>query len=120
MIRQRRRRLHTKGGGESAELLCSPPVPVDDLAFAVGPVDEERYANDPDLCGHYFFPYELAAELQAAFGDFEVSDMDVRWPPSAYAANAADHPQLDYSLVAKDTHEQGRVHKSSIFLRGDA
>ena len=98
------------------DILCSPPVPVDDLALTVAPIDAERYTNDPDLCGHYFFPYELAEEIQATFGDFQVSDVDVRWPASAYAANAATHTGLDYSGISNSTFKQRRLHYSSLLM----
>lgn len=114
VIVNRKRRLSSDAGGEG--LLCSPPVPIDDLALVVAPVAAERYANDPDLCGHYFFPFKVAEHIDAQFGGFEVSDMDVRWHKSAYAANAQDFAQLNYTLLRRDTHMQRRVHKSSPFI----
>ena len=104
----------------AADLVCSPPVPIDDLALAVAPIEAERYANDPDICGHYFFPYELAEEINARYGGFEVSDMDVRWHRSAYAANAADFAHLNYTLLRHDTYVQRHVHKSTpLMTMGD-
>lgn len=50
-------------------------VPIDDIALVVAPIEEQRYLNDPDLCGHYFFPYEMAEGMNAAFGGFEVDKM---------------------------------------------
>lgn len=106
-----RRRLE-----QSGDLICTPPLPLDDVALIVAPVEAERYPNDPDLCGHYFFPYELVEDINAANGGFEVSDMDVRWPASAYAANAADNQQLNYELLRKDTRVQNRVRKARPFV----
>ena len=101
---------------EAAEPFCSPPVPIDDLALAITPVEEERYPNDPDVCGHYFFPYTMARDINAAFGGFEVSDFDIAWDESAYAANAYRHSHLNYTLLARDTHKQGTVRKSHPYL----
>ena len=106
-----RRRLE-----QSGDLICTPPLPLDDVALIVAPVEAERSPNDPDLCGHYFFPYELVEDINAANGGFEVSDMDVRWPASAYAANAADNQQLNYELLRKDTRVQNRVRKARPFV----
>jgi len=103
----------------SPSTICSPPVPLDDLALVVAPIEAERFKNDPELCGHYFFPYELAEDINAANGGFEVSDMDVRWQASAYAANKKRNSHLDYSLVERDTHTQGHVHKNVPFLDQD-
>jgi len=99
---------------------CSPPVPIGDLALVVAPVEAERLPNDPELCGHYFFPFELAEGIHAAYGGFEVSDMEVRWPDSAFAANKAEHPHLDYRLLERDTRSQGRVRKGAPFLAAGA
>jgi len=112
--RQRRRQL-----AEAGHLICSPPVPVDDLALVATPVPAERYPNDVDLCGHYLFPYAFAEELNAVSGGFEVADMDVRWDARAYEANSKAHPHLDYSLLHKDTYVQGRVRKRSPLIRSD-
>lgn len=97
---------------DRSSLICSPPVPIDDIALVVGPRAAERYPNDPDVCGHYFFPYDVAEDINAAFGGFEVSSFDVEWAPSAYAANKAAYPHLNYSLLEKSTYVQKPVHKS--------
>ena len=60
--------------------------------------------------------YDLADDINAANGGFEVADMGVKWRDSAFAANAAAYPHLDYSLVKKDTHMQDHVHKSTPFI----
>lgn len=97
-------------------LLCSPPLPLDDLALVVAPVEEERFQNDPELCGFYFFPYDLAEEINAGTGGFEVSDMDVKWHPSSFAANAERFPDRDYTLIRRDTRTQRGVVKASPFI----
>ena len=89
-----------------APLLCTPPVPQDEIALLFSPVKDELYRNDPDACGYYFFPYELLEEINAKYGGFEVDEMVVEWADEAYAANAADHPELDYELLKKDTRTQ--------------
>ena len=86
--------------------VCTPPVPQDEIALLFSPVKDELYANDPDACGYYFFPYELLEEINAKYGGFEVDEMVVEWADEAYAANAADHPELDYELLKKDTRTQ--------------
>lgn len=61
----------------------------------------------PDVCGFYFFPYDLLEELDAKFGGFFVNDLEVEWADEAFAANArqgADDEQ--YELVREDTYTQ--------------
>ena len=41
-----------------------------------------------------------------------MSELDVRWHPSAYAANAERYPHLDYTLLHENTHVQRSMHKS--------
>lgn len=100
--------------------VCSPPVPVDDLALVFAPVETERWPNHPQLCGFYFFPYELAEQIHAAGqGFFEVDDMEVIWDDSSYAANADKYPQFDYGLMKADTHTQERARTTRPFVRGE-
>ena len=84
---------------------------------AVSPVAEEVLPNHPDLCGFYFFPYELAEWINAQYGGFQVSDMDVEWDESSYAANAKAYPHLDYALVRRDTLTQAPQRKVSPFIK---
>jgi len=93
-------------------------VPVDDLALVFAPVAEERRPNNADLCGFYFFPYELAETIAAhGQGSFEVDDFDVVWSESSYSANAARFPDKDYTLLQADTHTQHRMKRAQPFLR---
>ena len=50
-------------GSASPRVVCSPPVPLDDLALLFSPVVDERLPNDPDICGFYFLPYELVEAI---------------------------------------------------------
>jgi len=103
---------------QGAAVVCSPPVPVEDLALVFQPVAEEQYLNHPDLCGFYFFPYELADTIRATGdGSFEVDDFDIHWSESSYAANAHLYPDMDYTLVKADTLRQEQVVRAKPFLR---
>lgn len=103
---------------QGAARVCSPPVPVEDLALVFQPIEEEQYLNHPDLCGFYFFPYELADTIRATGdGSFEVDDFEIKWSESSYAANAEDFPDMDYTLVKADTLRQEQVVRAKPFLR---
>ncbi|OWY91529.1 hypothetical protein PHMEG_00039857, partial [Phytophthora megakarya] len=39
--------------------LCLPPMLAQKIAYVLSPVPEEVRENDPDVCGFYFYPYEV-------------------------------------------------------------
>ena len=60
-----------------------------------------------DACGFYFFPYGLLEELDAKFGGFFVTDLDIEWDDKSFAANAPEQSDHDgYRLVRQDTYVQ--------------
>lgn len=109
----------SKGGAaRRPKRICSPPVPAEDLALVFAPVPSEVRPNHPDLCGFYFFPYELAETISAhGQGTFEVDDMEVVWSDASFAANAADYPDKDYSMLQADTYRQAQPIVTRPFLR---
>lgn len=88
--------------------LCLPPLLVEQLAYVLTPVDEEALENDPDVCGHYFYPYEVQQQYSVAFGNFYVNNFAVEWQPQSYAANSHKFPHLDYSYVLNSTRKQNQ------------
>jgi len=91
---------------KSGKPLCIPPVPLEDLALVFAPIEEERRPNHPDLCGFYFFPYELLESINAETFGFQVNDMHVEWAQEAYAFNSEQYSKLNYTLVNLDTYTQ--------------
>ena len=69
--------------------LCTPPLPVDDLAMVFAPVKEEERPNDADVCGYYFMPYAVLDMLGRRFGGWFATDLDVRWSEASYARSTA-------------------------------
>ena len=94
--------------------LCTPPLPVDDLAMIFGPVDEEDKPNDPDVCGFYLMPYVVLDMLGRRFGGWFATDLDLEWSEASYASSAAaaGAAQSDgdggasYEMLGRDTFEQ--------------
>lgn len=91
---------------KNASELCLPPLLVQQIAYVFSPVEEEVLANDPDVCGHYFYPYEVLQQYVSKFGNFYVNNFDVQWHPQSYAVNAKHYPELDYSEVVTSTRKQ--------------
>ncbi|KDO21954.1 hypothetical protein SPRG_21201 [Saprolegnia parasitica CBS 223.65] len=90
------------GDGNSSDV-CLPAMLPTDLAHAFAPIEAEAYANNPDVCGFYFYPYAKQRAGAALGWEVSADDLDVTWAPQSYAANARKFPTLDYTLVCSDT-----------------
>eukprot|EP00644_Phytophthora_capsici_P009052 jgi/Phyca11/5582/fgenesh1_pm.PHYCAscaffold_6_\ len=88
--------------------LCLPPMLAQKIAYVLSPVPEEVRENDPDVCGFYFYPYEVQQQYKAQFGNFYVNNFEIEWHAQSYAANKAFYPGLDYSEVEKSTRKQNQ------------
>eukprot|EP00727_Mastigamoeba_balamuthi_P005918 m51a1_g1946 hypothetical protein (575) ;mRNA; f:955242-957490 len=89
-------------------LVCTPYVNPTLVAYMWAPVAAQQQAlrNDPDFCGYYFWPYEVADRQVGMAGGFFTTYFDVAWSDMSYAKNAARYPQADYSLVRSSTFTQ--------------
>ncbi|TYZ66924.1 hypothetical protein PybrP1_000895 [[Pythium] brassicae (nom. inval.)] len=94
------------GATRATNELCLPPLLAQQIAYILSPVDDEVLPNDPDVCGHYFYPYEVLQQYASKFGNFYVNNFDVQWHPQSYAANAKHFPLLDYTEVVTSTRKQ--------------
>ena len=105
----------------AAAEICTPPLPLDDLALIFSPVPQEIKPNDPDQCGYYFMPYDILETLSVRFGGMFATELDIEWEPGSYANNAprtdatatpaqaAAGASVDWTLVERDTLEQART-----------
>ena len=94
-----------------------PPLWVEDLALLFAPVTEEAKENDPDLCGYYALPYATYELVTSTIGSTYATDLDIRWPDSAYArADRADRVDgKDYALLEANTVTQAQRRFSGPF-----
>ncbi|KAJ0404827.1 hypothetical protein ATCC90586_000901 [Pythium insidiosum] len=88
--------------------LCLPPMLLERIAYIFSPIDEEIRENDPDVCGFYFYPYEVQQQYVNKFEGFYVNNYDIRWHPQSFLANKDEFPELDYSDVEKSTKKQNK------------
>jgi hypothetical protein len=86
--------------------VCLPPLLGQTIAYILSPVDEEILEDDPDVCGYYFYPYEVMRTYARTFGDVSIDNFELEWHPQSYAANQALYPELDYSDVVASTRKQ--------------
>ncbi|TMW61485.1 hypothetical protein Poli38472_012676 [Pythium oligandrum] len=89
-----------------ASELCLPPMLMEKIAYIFSPVADEVRENDHDVCGFYFYPYEVQQQYNSNFGNFYVNHFDIEWHASSYLANKEDYPEYDYSEVEKSTKKQ--------------
>ncbi|ETP44392.1 hypothetical protein F442_09005 [Phytophthora nicotianae P10297] len=59
--------------------LCLPPILAQKIAYVLSPVADEVRENDPDVCGFYFYPYEVQQQYKAQFGNFYVNNFEIEW-----------------------------------------
>jgi len=94
------------GDGEPLAVeVCAPPLPLDDVALIFGPASHEIRPNQHDVCGFYFYPYEVAETVSAQNAGWFVNDVEIEWPESAYAANSRGR-DAGYELVRTSTKTQ--------------
>ncbi|KAI9980728.1 hypothetical protein PInf_010047 [Phytophthora infestans] len=93
---------------KSSTELCLSPKLAQKIAYVLSPVPDEVRENDPDVCGFYFYPYEVQQQYKSKFGNFYVNNFEIEWHAQSYAANKAFYPGLDYSDVEKSTRKQNQ------------
>ena len=59
--------------------------------------------NSEDLCGYWFWPYEMLYKQQGLLQNYFSIYFDIKWDDSSYAANKAKYPNYDYSWIEKST-----------------
>ncbi|KAF1326891.1 Hect e3 ubiquitin, partial [Globisporangium splendens] len=91
---------------KNASEICLPPLLVQQIAYVLSPVDDEILPNDPDVCGHYFYPYEVQKQYNSQFGNFYVNNFEVKWYPQSYVSNERHFPELDYTDIMHSTRHQ--------------
>ncbi|CAH0515588.1 unnamed protein product [Peronospora belbahrii] len=86
--------------------VCFPPLLAQKIAYVLSPVQEEVHENDPDVCGFYFYPYQVQEHYKTQFGNFYVNNFDIEWQAQSYVANKVLYPDLDYHDVIESTYQQ--------------
>ena len=88
--------------------ICTPYHIPSHIAYFFEPIPEqlEKLKGSEDLCGYWFWPYEMLYKQQGLLQNYFSIYFDVEWDESSFAANKAKFPQYDYSWIEKSTFKQ--------------
>lgn len=87
--------------------MLSPPV----LSLIFQPIASQQklLSDDDDICGFYFFPYQVLQKQTGLYKMFFTTYLDIVWDSQSYVSQAANHPDLDYSLIKDSTVTQRSI-----------
>jgi len=90
------------------DVYCTPFHIPAQIAYWFRPIESQLKVlkDDEDLCGFWFWPYEMLNKQVGMYNNFYSTYFDIEWDDQSYAANAASHPDLDYSFIKKSTFTQ--------------
>lgn len=87
------------------DVYCTPFHIPAQIAYWFRPIDEqlEVLKDDEDLCGFWFWPYDMLNKQVGMYNNFYTTYFDIEWDDQSYLANQAQHPDLDYSFIKSST-----------------
>ena len=90
---------------KAQKTICTPFHIPSHIAYFFEPVPDqlERLKNSEDLCGYWFWPYDMLYRQQGMLQNYFSIFFDIEWADSSYAANKAKYPGYDYSWIEKST-----------------
>eukprot|EP00824_Muranothrix_gubernata_P021771 TRINITY_DN4861_c0_g2_i2.p1 TRINITY_DN4861_c0_g2~~TRINITY_DN4861_c0_g2_i2.p1 ORF type:complete len:594 (+),score=118.55 TRINITY_DN4861_c0_g2_i2:43-1824(+) len=96
---------------EAGRTLCPSARPIDLYSMIFNVTEEEEVANNDDLCGFYFFPYELLEHAISRLTGFFVNDFEIEFDECAYLHNKDKCPDKNYKWVESSMREQQAMPK---------
>ena len=89
----------------SQKLISTPYMEDSAVAYIFAPIkaQQDLLQNDEELCGYYFWPYELNDKIISLYGGFFSTYFEIEWDDSSYLKNASKYPQYNYDLVKSST-----------------
>ena len=102
-------RYDTTNGNQ--DVYCTPFHIPAQIAYWFTPIDKqlELLKDDEDLCGFWFWPYEMLHKQVGMYNNYYSTYFDIEWDDQSYVANADKHPDLDYSFIKSSTATQKSV-----------
>jgi len=99
-------RYDTTNGDQ--DVYCTPFHIPAQIAYWFRPIQSQLdlLKDDEDLCGFWFWPYEMLNKQVGMYNNFYSTYFDIEWDDQSYDANSASHPDLDYSFIKSSTFTQ--------------
>jgi len=97
---------------EQQDTYCTPFHIPAQIAYWFRPIQSQLdvLKDDEDLCGFWFWPYEMLNKQVGMYNNYYSTYFEIEWDDQSYLANAASHPDLDYSFIQSSTGKQD-IHK---------
>jgi len=90
------------------DVYCTPFHIPAQIAYWFRPIQSQLdlLKDDEDLCGFWFWPYEMLNKQVGMYNNFYSTYFDIEWDDQSYDANSASHTDLDYSFIKQSTFSQ--------------
>jgi len=90
------------------DVYCTPFHIPAQIAYWFRPIQDQLdvLQDDEDLCGFWFWPYEMLNKQVGMYNNYYSTYFDIEWDDQSYAKNSGDHPDLDYSFIKQSTFSQ--------------
>jgi len=87
---------------------CTPFHIPAQIAYWFKPIESQLKAleDDEDLCGFWFWPYEMLNKQVGMYNNYYSTFFEIEWDNQSYVANEASYPDLDYSYIKSSTATQ--------------
>jgi len=96
---------------EEQDTYCTPFHIPAQIAYWFRPIKAQLdvLSDDEDLCGFWFWPYEMLNKQVGMYNNFYTTYFDIEWDDQSYLANAQAHPELNYTYIQSSTFTQKKM-----------
>jgi len=90
------------------DVYCTPFHIPAQIAYWFRPIDSqlELLKDDEDLCGYWFWPYEMLNKQVGMYNNYYSTYFEIEWYDQSYVANSAAHSEFNYTYIQKSTFTQ--------------
>jgi len=90
------------------DVYCTPFHIPAQIAYWFRPIEEQLniLKDDEDLCGFWFWPYEMLNKQVGMYNNYYSTYFEIEWDDQSYLKNASSHPELNYTYIESSTFKQ--------------